>query len=146
MNIREYMRKTKGNKENTNCGSFALGVDYWVDFSYDFAGFDEEIDSIEDFELDLVSQILEYVPNIRQITTPKGVKKGEYLVLFRVAYDSEYEFDDFHFVIKTGKGKYLHKSGANPRIKEMNEREVFKEAWRGRYDGQIYYFARKIES
>lgn len=147
MNVREFVSKKIDEKENLNCASFALGINHWLLLD-DWNG--GVVEDREELEERAIQKILKYCPNIRQINTPTGIKKGEYLVLFRVGYYQDDWFEnevlyDFHFVVRTGRGKYLHKRGMQPEILKMNESEVFGESWNDTYNGKIYYFARPIE-
>lgn len=148
MTIEQFKKLRYDDLERLNCGSFALGLDYWFNAVDIYIG--EEIDTTEfAFEQIAVTEILNSVDGIRELNPDEEPNNDEYLVLFRIGYTYEEDrilYRDFHFVIRNTNGFYYHKRGSTLALRRMPESEVYSNKWCNLYNGTIYRFARKIKA
>lgn len=148
MTIEQFKKLRYDDLGNLNCGSFALGLDYWFNAVNIYIG--EEIDTTEfAFEQIAVTEILNSVDGIRELNQDEEPNDDEYLVLFRIGYtytDNKVLYRDFHFVIRNTDNLYYHKRGSTLRLRTMSEVEVYSGQWCNLYNGTIYRFARKIKA
>ena len=148
MTIEQFKKLHPYDLENLNCGSFALGLNYWFNAVEIYIG--EEIDTTEfAFEQIAITEILNSVDGIRELNQDEEPNDDEYLVLFRIGYtytENKVLYRDFHFVIRDTDNRYYHKRGSLLRLRTMSESEVYSNKWCNMYNGTIYRFARKIKA
>ena len=128
-------RNTKNtDREEYNCGGYALGCYSW------YCPFDYQV---TDFEKN-VNQILKDFPNVRRIENSQDLLPDEYMIAFRLSQD------DFHFMKRAKNGTWREKRGSRSEIRIVPKTVVFGEVWSpDRYDdgyrGKIAFFAVKVE-
>ena len=126
-------RNTKNtNREEYNCGGYALGCYSW------YCPFAHQV---RDFEKN-VNQILKDFPNVRLINNTQDLMPNEYMIAFRLSQD------DFHFMKRSKNGVWREKRGSQFEIRVVPKSIVFGEVWSPhRYDngyrGEIAFFAVK---
>ena len=128
-------RNTKNtNREEYNCGGYALGCYSW------YCPFTHQV---RDFEKN-VNQILKDFSNVRLINNTQDLMPNEYMIAFRLSQD------DFHFMKRSKNGVWREKRGSQFEIRVVPKSVVFGEVWSpDRYDngyrGEIAFFAVKVE-
>ena len=128
-------RNTKNtDREEYNCGGYALGCYSW------YCPFTHKV---RDFEKN-VNQILKDFPNVRLINSTQDLMPNEYMIAFRLSQD------DFHFMKRSKNGVWREKRGSQFEIRVVPKSVVFGEVWSpDRYDngyrGEIAFFAVKVE-
>ena len=113
-------RNTKNtNREEYNCGGYALGCYSW------YCPFTHQV---RDFEKN-VNQILKDFPNVRLINNTQDLMPNEYMIAFRLSQD------DFHFMKRSKNGVWREKRGSQFKIRVVPKSVVFGEVWSpDRYD------------
>ena len=133
-NITKERNTRNTDREEYNCGGYALGCYSW------YCPFTHQV---RDFEKN-VNQILKDFPNVRLINNTQDLMPNEYMIAFRLSQD------DFHFMKRSKNGVWREKRGSQPEIRIVPKSVVFGEVWSpDRYDngyrGEIAFFAVKME-
>ena len=126
-------RNTKNtDREEYNCGGYALGCYSWYcPFGHQVTNFEEN-----------VNQILKDFPNVRRIENSQDLLPDEYMVAFRLSPS------DFHFMKRAKNGTWREKRGSQSEIRIVPKSVVFGEVWSPHrfdngYRGEIAFFAVK---
>ena len=131
-NIAKERNTMNTDREEYNCGGYALGCYSWYcPFGY----------QVTDFEKN-VNQILKDFPNVRRIENSQDLLPDEYMVAFRLSPS------DFHFMKRAKNGTWREKRGSQSEIRIVPKSVVFGEVWSPHrfdngYRGEIAFFAVK---
>lgn len=129
-------------RDDYNCGGFALGTYSWYipdpDGSwFGFRCYDLDEEDMEEVTVRAVEKMLLDFPDLRVISTLAEIQANEYGIAFRVSSDG-----DFHFCKQFTGNLWYHKPGRS-KIRSITEEEVLSADWYGRYDGKLFLFAKK---
>ena len=131
-NIAKERNTMNTDREEYNCGGYALGCYSWYcPFGYQVTDFEEN-----------VNQILKDFSNVRRIENSQDLLPDEYMVAFRLSPS------DFHFMKRAKNGTWREKRGSQSEIRIVPKSVVFGEVWSPHrfdngYRGEIAFFAVK---
>ena len=153
------LNKTR-NVENScsidyNCFGYAFNIFKWLYIDY-LPDIDMYIDydipeyTSEDIILiqeAMAREIVKMCKGLcREVSSPKEIRKNEFLVLFRLAttYNesiNKYTINDFHFIKRLHGGQWTHKRGAMPVETYYGDPLDPFESWHSKYNKRIFLFA-----